>query len=155
MAFRKMTQTAQDTGWGVIFRLNQLFAEIEDLSPAGKYDDWNIKLDRVWSNLLYKNSLEWVKDDDGNITDVKYCIEDIQKKNFLDRRILEAKKEMSEARKKFNNKDYEKTKGWIIGKKKLYKALMMKEIWIRKYMHEQGLYLKEVEYNPAGAMWGK
>ena len=32
---------------------------------------------------------------------------------------------------------------------------MLKEIWLRKYMSELGLYLKEVEHNPAGAMFGR
>lgn len=36
----------------------------------------------------------------------------------------------------------------------LYRALMMKDIWLRKFMQERNLYLKEVEFNPANAMWG-
>lgn len=155
MPFNKVT-TQQDTGWGVIFRLNTLFAEVEDLCFQGKYDDWNIKLDRIWSNLLYRNPLEWVQNKRGDYIDVKFSEEDINKKNFLDGRILEAKREMSEARKKCTpDVEVERTRGWIVGKRKLYKALLIKEIWIRKLMHQLGLYLKEIEYNPAGAMWGK
>jgi hypothetical protein len=153
MDYNKKT-SQQDTGWGVIFRLNTLFAEVEDLSFAGKYDEWNIKLDRIWSNLLYRNPLVWVKDKNENIIDVKFSEEDIDKKNFLDKRILEAKKEMSDA-KRNGGENYERTKNWIIGKRHLYKSLLIKEIWIRKFMNELGLYLKEIEYNPAGAMWNK
>jgi len=153
MDYKKKT-SQQDTGWGVIFRLNTLFAEVEDLSFAGKYDEWNIKLDRIWSNLLYRNPLVWVKDKNENIIDVKFSEEDIDKKNFLDKRILEAKKEMSDA-KRTGGENYERTKNWIISKRHLYKSLLIKEIWIRKFMNELGLYLKEIEYNPAGAMWNK
>ena len=49
--------------------------------------------------------------------------------------------------------EYIQFKNWIIGKRHLYKSLLIKEIWIRKFMNELGLYLKEIEYNPAGAMW--
>ena len=69
----------------------------------------NIKLDRIWSNLLYRNPLIWVKDKNENIIDVKFSEEDIDKKNFLDKRILEAKKEMSDARKS-GGENYERTK---------------------------------------------
>lgn len=147
----------QDTGWGVIFRLNTLFSEIEDLSFHGEYDNWNIKLDRLWSNLIYRNPLDWIKDKSGKIIDVKFSEEDIEKKNFLDEKILKSKKEMSEAKRKCkdNVESYKLSKEWIIAKRKLYQNLLLKEIWIRKFMNELGLYLKEIEYNPAGAMWNK
>ena len=61
---------------------------------------------------------------------------------------------MSDA-KRTGGENYERTKNWIIGKRHLYKSLLIKEIWIRKFMNELGLYLKEIEYNPAGAMWNK
>jgi len=154
--YNNRVTTQQDTGWGVIFRLNTLFAEIEDLSFAGKYDDWNIKLDRVWSNLLYRNPLSFVRDKNTDeIIDVKFDEKDIEEKYFLDNRILKAKKEMTDARKKASEDAYDRNKEWVAGKRKLYKALLLKEIWLRKLMQELGLYLKEVEYNPAGAMWGK
>ncbi len=145
----------QDTGWGVIYRLNGLFAEVEELAPSGKYDEWNIKLDRIWSNLVYRNPLEWEMKD-GKIISVKLSDDDFARKDFLDNKILEAKSDISKAKKKMLPEDDKKiTKDYIIAKKRLYKALMLKEIWLRKYMYELGLYLKEVEHNPAGAMWGK
>ena len=37
---------------------------------------------------------------------------------------------------------------------KLYETLGYKDVWLRKFMQENGLYLKEIEFNPANAMWG-
>jgi len=146
----------QDTGWGVIYRLNGLFAEVEELAPAGKYDEWNIKLDRIWSNLVYRNPLEWTTNKDKKIIGVRLSDEDFERKDFLDTQILKSKSEISTAKKKMLPEDEKKvTREYILAKRKLYKSLMLKEIWLRKYMYELGLYLKELEHNPAGAMWGK
>lgn len=148
----------QDTGWGVIYRLNGLFSEVEILAPSGKYDDWNIKLDRIWSNLVYRNPLEWKKEDgkeDGKIIGVKFCEEDFEEKEFLDNRILKAKSEMTKARNKMATEDTNNSREYILAKRQFYQSLMLKEIWLKKYMHTLGLYLKEVAHNPGGAMWGK
>lgn len=144
----------QDTGWGVIYRLNGLFAEVELLAPSGKYDEWSIKLDRIWSNLVYRNPLEW-KEKDEKIIGVKLSDEDFAKKDFLDTQILKAKSEISKAKNKISIEETKFTTEYILAKRKLYQALMLKEIWLKKYMHELGLYLKETSYNPAGSMWGK
>lgn len=147
----------QDTGWGVIYRLNGLFSEVEDYAPSGNYDGWNFKLDRIWSNLVYRNPMEVEKDKEtGKITDIKFDEDDIDEKEFLDSKILEAKSEMTKARKGVPpEEDYKNKKEYISAKKKLYKALLKKEIWLRKFMYELGLYLKEVEHNPAGAMFNR
>lgn len=144
----------QDTGWGVIYRLNNLFSEIELLAPTGKYDDWNIKLDRIWSNLLYRNSMEVKKDKNEKIISITLSDEDSKEKAFFDNKVSEAKRSMRIAKnldKEENNVQREYTKA----KNGLYDALVMKEIWLRKYMYKLGLYLKELKHNPAGAMWGK
>jgi hypothetical protein len=146
----------QDTGWGVIYRLNDLFREVESLAPSGKYDEWNIKLDRIFSNLAYRNPLNIVKDKDKNIISIEFDEDAYKVKLFFDEQILKHKKEMGDAKKKVHEgRDDTVNKDWVIAKKKLYKQILMKEIWLRKYMQELGLYLKEVEHNPAGAMWGK
>jgi len=157
MSYKGTTTTQQDTGWGVIFRLNDLFKEVEILSPQGKYDDWNFKLDRIWSNLCYRNSFKIIKDKDNKkIVSIEFNEEDVEIKEYLDNQILKWKGEQTKARKLHPpEKEISQNKNWIIAKKKLYRAILMKEIWLRKYMHKLGLYLKETEHNPAGAMWGK
>lgn len=150
----KTVNPQQDTGWGVIYRLNNLFSEVELLAPSGKYDEWNIKLDRIWSNLVYRNYLEWETDENKKIIGVNYSTDDFEKKNFLDDQILKAKSKLSAAKKKMKVEDsfsYE----WVKAKRKLYQALLIKEVWLKKYMYQLGLYLKETEHNPAGSMWGK
>lgn len=156
MAFKGGVTPQQDTGWGVIYRLNDLFREIEILAPEGKYDEWNYKLDRIFSNLCYRNPLKIEKDDQKNILSIKFDEEAYQIKSFLDLQILQSKKEMNQALKEIPpEKEIKINKNYIIAKKKLYRNVLLKEIWLRKYMQELGLYLKEVEHNPAGAMWGK
>lgn len=146
----------QDTGWGVIYRLNDLFREVEQLAPSGNYDEWNFKLDRIFSNLCYRNPFKTVKDKDENIQSIEFDEEGYRIKMFLDKQIVKAKMEMSQAKKKIpQTKENAKSKEWVKAKNKLYKEIFIKEIWLRKYMQELGLYLKEVEHNPAGAMWGK
>jgi hypothetical protein len=151
----KGVSTQQDTGWGVIYRLNDLFREVENLAPSGKYDEWNFKLDRIFSNLCYRNPLK-IKKNGEKIVSINLDEEAYRIKLFLDYEILKYKSEMSQAKKDVPP-ERQKTlsKEWVQAKKKLYKAIFLKEIWLRKYMQELGLYLKEVEHNPAGAMWGK
>lgn len=156
MKYNSNVTPQQDTGWGLIYRLNDLFREVEVLSPLGKYDSWNFKLDRIFSNLCYRTDLDIKKDKNEKIVSITFNEEAYNIKLFLDNQILSAKKEMSDARKTIpESSDYKRNKKWIHAKKKLYYNIMLKEIWLRKYMCVLGLYLKEVEHNPAGAMWGK
>jgi len=156
MRYKSDVTTQQDTGWGVIYRLNDLFREVENLAPSGKYDEWNYKLDRIFSNLCYRNPLKIEKDKNGKIIFIDFNEEAYKIKLFFDKQILKYKKEMTDAKRKVPVGQEDKVnKDWIKAKKLLYKQILIKEIWLRKYMQELGLYLKEVEYNPAGAMWGK
>ena len=146
----------QDTGWGVIYRLNDLFREVEVLAPSGKYDDWNFKLDRIFNNLCYREHLEIKKDTEENIISISFKEEAFMIKSFLDKKIMKAKSEMSDAKNKVpNGQEFVNKKTYLQAKNKLYKTIFLKEVWLRKYMQQLGLYLKEVEHNPAGAMFGK
>ena len=35
-----------------------------------------------------------------------------------------------------------------------YDTLLTKDIWLRKFMHELGLYMKEYDFNPATSLFG-
>jgi len=146
----------QDTGWGVIYRLNDLFKEVEILAPSGKYDQWNFKLDRIWNNLLYRNKLKIEKDDNEKIISIEFDEDAFEIKKYFDNKIAGHKKEMRILRKESQDEEkIKKNKDYIQAKNKLYHTITMKDVWLRKFMSELGLYLKEIEYNPAGAMWGK
>jgi len=156
MNYKGKVTPQQDTGWGVIYRLNDLFREVESLAPSGKYEDWNFKLDRIFSNLCYRDSLEIDKDTDDNITSIKFKEEAFKVKSFLDNEITKAKSvRTSVINKTPSGKEYAHKRDFLKAKNDLYKAIFLKEVWLRKYMQELGLYLKEVEHNPAGAMFGK
>jgi len=155
MASHKSVTPQQDTGWGVIYRLNDLFRQVEELAPSGKYDDWNFKLDRIWSNLLYRDKLE-IKEANDNIVSIEFNEEPYKIKMFFDSEIVKAKSEMRNSIKgEEDKKSATKKKEYIHAKNKLYKIILKKEIWLRKFMSDLGLYLKEVEHNPAGAMFGR
>ena len=143
--------TTKDTGWGLIFRLNDLLNDLERLSVQGKYDDWNFKLDRIYSNLLYRNELD-IKLEDGIIEDIKLCEDDTKIKNYFDLKIKQIKRKMRLLTKNeevINKAEYNRLKN------ELYNTILLKEIWLRKFMNELKLYIKELKKNPAGSMWGK
>jgi hypothetical protein len=145
---------SQDTGWGLIFRLNDLLRDVETLAVLGRYGDWNFKLDRIWANLCYREEVEIEYDDAGNITKIKLKDIDIKEKNFLDASISEAKLKMKEIKSK-HPEGYAGDKEYIYWKNALYKRLLIKDIWIRKQMRKYNLYMKEIKHNPAGAMFGR
>jgi hypothetical protein len=147
----------QDTGWGLIYRLNALFSEVEEFAPLGRYEDWNFKLDRIWSNLCYREDMQITRDGEKKIINVEISEDMIDIKRFLDDKIKRAKTEFNKSQRKINKDD--KIPGEILNFKKAkneyYDAILKKEVWLRKHMRYLGLYLRESRYNPSGSMWGK
>ena len=140
-----------DTGWGLIFRLNRLWSEVENFAPKGKYAEWNFKLDRIWCNLVYRNNMDINKKGE-KIVSIKLAKEDIEEKDYLDEQIAIARMEIIKIKK--TDADA-KEREIIKAKRKYYNAIMLKDIWLRKFMHiKLKLYLKEVEYDPAKAIYG-
>ncbi|HUS51113.1 MAG TPA: hypothetical protein VMZ91_13170 [Candidatus Paceibacterota bacterium] len=144
---------SQDTGWGLIFRLNDLLRDIENLAVLGKYDEWNFKLDRIWANLSYREDVE-VKKEKEEIIEIKLKDDDFKEKDFLDLKILEAKRKMREMR-RINPESYKSNKDYIKWKNEIYQRLLIKDIWVRKLMRKLNLYMKEIKHSPAGAMFGR
>jgi len=148
--------TDKDTGWGVIYRLNALFNQVEELAPTGKYDEWNFKLDRIWSNLMYREDLDIITDKEENIKSINFDEEAHKIKVFFDKEIADVKRKMRLIKKKYSDQPDkgEKHKDYILEKNKLYSIILKKEIWLRKWMRELQLYLKEIVRDPSGAMFG-
>lgn len=140
----------QDTGWGLIYRLNDLFRRIEVLAPVGRYEEWNFALDRVWCNLLYRNDIKILKNEEGEIKSIHLNDEDTKDKNFLDKQITIAKFTINKLKKEKEVDVKEMSKA----KKDYYDSLMLKDVWIRKFMNSLGLYLKQVEHDPGKAIYG-
>lgn len=153
---REDANPSLDSGWGLIFRLNDLWRDVENLAPAGKYSQWNFKLDRIYSNLLYRIPFEIKKNENGDIVDIKLSEDDISIKRFIDKRILIAQGKMNRALKleKGKKEEDKDMSAYLHARRELYDMVFLKEVWLRKLMHENKLYIKEISHNPATAMWG-
>lgn len=145
------SQPGLDASLGLIYRLNILFYEADKSSQRGEFDEWNVVLDRIYCNLLYKNDINIVKDQDGKILSMKLSTDDEAEYIYLTSQIFKAKKQFFETPKEKNKIN---TKDRIIAKSRWYRSLMMKDVWLRKLMMKLKLYLKETEYSPGSALFG-
>ena len=134
-----------DTSWGLIYRLNKLWGDIDHYAASGDFENWNARLDRVFCNLLFKEDLEVETEEDGKIISVEFSEDDQEIFDYLNKRYDEANKKYKKAQTKSE---------MVEAKKEVYKALMMKDVGLRKFMRELKLYLKQLDSNPARAMWG-
>lgn len=136
-----------DGGLGLVMRINVLLNKIDRCAPLGEFNEWNFLLDRVFINLCYRNPLEY-EIEKGRCVRLKLSDDDmIMWKEFVIQ-MKEIKRRMNTA---IHNKD---RKNLEIAKEDQYNLLFMKDIWLRKLAYEMGIYLKEVEFNPANAMFG-
>ena len=140
----------KDAGWGLIFRLNSLWAKVDIPAEAGDYDTWTTLLDRIFCNLLYRNKFEVIKDENGKIIDVFIKEEPYDIYKLLGSKISKAKIDYHRALTDVRINQTQK----LILKSRWYQSVMMKDIWLRKYMQELGLYLKEIEKSPGSALFG-
>lgn len=154
MAGKKSSyQPEINAGIGLIYRLNALWNRADFAALEGDMEKYNFTLDRIYCNLLYRNNMEveYVLDENGKpkeITKVGLMKEDIMIYEKFRTWIREIKQKRMDAVKKKDRNMYN------FQSEELYRALMLKDIWLRKFMQERNLYLKEVEFNPANAMWG-
>lgn len=154
MAFRKQTyQPTIDAGIGLIYRLNYLWNQADQAALSGDLERWNFILDTIYRNLLYRNrmEIEYTVDEKGKPKEIKrvgLMKEDLLIYDHYRRMLRQVKEKRLEARKKRNYFLF----NWA--EEKLYELLGNKDVWLRKFMQENGLYLKEIEFNPANAMWG-
>jgi len=151
MAFKKTTAYNTpnlDASLGLIFRLNILWAKVDNHAEAGDYDGWNILLDRIYCNLLYRDDLTINEDPETKkITSVTLSEDDEKVYRYLTTNIFKTK---AAYYKTLTAKPREKT----IMKSRWYRAVMLKDIWARKHMQKLKLYLKEVEHSPGSSLFG-
>ena len=150
---KSQARSSLDTGWGLIYRLNSLLNKAEDCSLNGDFDRWNFILDRLFTNLCYKGGMD-IKFDEENpedynkIISIKLPLEEEAVFKKFRQMIRDIKLNIMKAVHQKNRKLYENYR------EELYKALLTKDIWLRKVMMDRGLYLKEFEFDPSKAMWG-
>lgn len=154
MALKKnFNQPSLDAGLGLIYRLNALWNRADNAALEGDMEKWNFVLDRIYCNLLYRNNMEveYVNDEKGKPKEIKkvgLMQEDIMIYDRFRKWIKTIKDNIYQSIKKRDRMNYN------LQNEELYRALMLKDIWLRKFMQERNLYLREIEFNPANAMWG-
>jgi hypothetical protein len=154
MPFRKQTyQPNIDAGIGLIYRLNALWNKADYAALEGDMEKWNFVLDTIYRNLLYRNNLDIKYQIDAKGKPIEIISIDLVKEDKLihewfRKKIREIKVNKLRAIKKKDRIEYYQAL------EDLYALMGQKDSWLRKFMQERGLYLKEVEFNPANAMWG-
>ena len=138
-----------DASIGLVVRLNHLWIEADNKALRGEFDSWNFVLDRIYCNLMYRNPLEADLEADGKtIKDLKLNEESAVIYDKFADKIRKAKTDLKNAAAKNNRTAYFKCR------EEHYKILMLKDVWLRKFMQELKLYLKEFEFDPSRAMFG-
>jgi len=137
-----------DTSYGLIYRLNYLWARVDREALSGNFDKWELVLDRIFSNLLYREDVEIKKNGRGEVDKVELTEKDVAVWRSLKRNIREAKRKVFLALRKRNVPELMNAKG------EHYQALMLYDVWLRKFMQELRLYMKESERNPSTSLFG-
>ena len=154
MAFKKQNlynSPNLDASLGLIFRLNTLWAKVDNHAEAADYDGWNVLLDRIYCNLLYREDMKVEEDPTTKkIKNVSLSDEDEKVYKYLTTNIFRTKADYFKTPLKNGLNITNKT----IMKSRWYRAVMLKDIWLRKYMQKLKLYLKEVEHTPGSSLFG-
>ena len=140
----------KDTGWGLVFRLNLIMGKIENDLEAGNLEKWNLHIDRIYANIMFKDQGEYVKDAKGNIIDITFSKEDVEMfQRFAEKiKIIKSKIRIELSQEIPNANLVHKFKDeW-------YSLLFKKDMWIRKRMFALKLYLRETESDPRKAIYG-
>ena len=142
---KEFYQPDKDAGLGLIFRLNDLWVKADRKALAGDYDEWELVLDRIFSNLMYRKEPDIEEDKDGQLTNIDFKEPKMKEWRFIKKQIGVAKSSARIAsRKDYSTKQAEH-----------YLSVMNYDIWLRKFMQSLGgLYLKESESNPSRALFG-
>jgi hypothetical protein len=141
-----------DTTLGLIFRLNRRWDDCDKYSLAGDYQKWNLILDSIWRNLLYRDEIETTKETDANgkerIIEIKLSEDDVKLWKKLNIPVIRAQDSIADARRRKHKKEYDDAL------KKLYQALQMKDVGLRKFQHKLKLYVKERSQNVSKSLFG-
>ncbi len=144
-----------DAGLGLIYRLNNLWNRADNAALKGDMENWNFVLDTIFRNLSYRGEMAITTDKprekDWNKVEVLE-VDLAKKEKAVYERFKEMLKEIKTKRfnaiKNKNRAEYEESKV------EEYNTLMKKDIWLRKYMQQLKLYMKESEFDASKAMWG-
>jgi hypothetical protein len=148
--FTGYSQPNIDASLGLIVRLNLLWYKVDLNAEQANFDNWNILLDRIYCNLCYRDELTIVEDPvTKEITDIKLSQADDKEYKFITAKIFKSKI----AYYKTPNTPKMATQKRI-NMSRWYRALMFKDVWLRKKMMTLKLYLKEIEHTPGSSLFG-
>ena len=139
-----------DATLGLIFRLNALWAEVDIPAKTGDYEQWDNALDRIYANLLYREDLVVEKDKEVKIKEINLSENDEKEYKFLSAEINKYKR-LSRTIKGKTTRGVPKKR---IARSKWYRAVLLKDIWLRKFMNKLNLYIKETPKRPGDSMFG-
>jgi len=147
---RQKVSTSIDAGLGLVYRLNTLWRSADVSAVKGELDEYNDILNRIFVNLLYRAPMEIEYEDKERtiIKTVDWSSEDSLIFLKFKEMLRAVKKQESEALRTKNRNAYN------AAREEHYEILLRKDSWLRKFMMDRGLYLKEVEFDPTNAMWG-
>jgi hypothetical protein len=149
MAFNQSYQPEQNAGLGLIFRLNALWEKADRRALSGDNDAWELILDRIFSNLMYREEMEVKINSHGEIVSLDITEKTMKEWDFLKQKISEAKHQIRVAAQKKSIRELH------LANTNHYWAIVKYDIWLRKFMQSLGgLYLKESESNPSRALFG-
>lgn len=137
-----------DTSYGLIYRLNYLWGKADGKALAGNLDQWELILDRIFANLLYRKAAELeIK---GEKVTVKFTDDSLRAQEQLKKDITDSKSKRLLAVRQGKRSEFSKANI------SHYQAVMTYDIWLRKFMHnELKLYMKEIESTPGRSLFGK
>jgi hypothetical protein len=137
-----------NAGLGLIYRLNAWWELADRRALSGNLLAWELVLDRIFSNLIYRNDVEVeissTKKVTIKITDDEMVIWETLKKDIESAVVLRMIAQ--------RNKNLP---AFLAAKKKHYHAIMKYDWWLRKFMHSLKLYMKESDSNPSQALFGR
>lgn len=144
MAYNQAYQPEHDAGLGLVFRLNALWDKADRIALTGEYDEWELVLDRIFSNLMYRGEPTVERNGGKEITSIEFREEKMNEWKFI-------KQEISKAKALRNNKTRNNYK---LLQSEHYLRIVDYDIFLRKFMQFLKLYLKESESNPSKALFG-
>ena len=134
----------RDSSLGLIYRLNNLWSQTDFYAMHGKYDEWNNVLDALYRNLLYRESI--IVDYEGEkVKDIRLSVKDTKVYRFLSLDIAKARTNCYRNRNPRLNRMMRSI--W-------YHKLQKKDIYLRKFMYLNKLYLKETKKDPGSVLLG-
>jgi len=165
-----------DTSIGIVMRLNSYWIQADQFCSESEFRAWNNILDIIFRTLNYEDQVEQIRDEKTDeFIEVKFRDKEKENNNYFSTKINSANLFYNKAIKEykgFRDDDYPENLSFedrergirnkkvflktqvIKGKRLLREALEQKDMWLRKYMHRLGLYLKTYDSQTSNALFG-